>query len=68
MYNVVLQSIPGKILFRRDMILNTLFITDWEAIRRGKQQLIYKTTKSKINITKFITIEYVRNYYYTIKN
>ena len=41
-YQNSLQTIPGKLMPILDMILNTPFITDWEYIRRGKQELIDK--------------------------
>ena len=67
MYHTMLQSMPDQLLFGRYIILNTPFITDWGAIRIGKQQLIYKNNKNKINIANCNTIAYVREYCYAIK-
>ena len=36
----MLLAIPGQLIFGRDMILNTSFIADWEAIRLRKQKII----------------------------
>ena len=47
MYHTILYATPGKLLFGRDMMLNTPLISDWEAIRRRKKQLIYLKTKIK---------------------
>ena len=40
-YHTMLQSTPEQIVFGRNMVLYTPFISDWEAIRRHKQQIIY---------------------------
>ena len=44
------QSIPGQLVFGRDMILNTSFIVDWEAIRLRKPRKKIRTTKLEIQI------------------
>ena len=36
MYNTTLQATPNQLMFRHDIILNTPFIYDWEAIRKCK--------------------------------
>ena len=41
-YHTTLQSIPGHMVFGCDMILNTPFIADWEAIRLRNQKIIDK--------------------------
>ena len=46
-YHTTLQATPGQLVFGRDMILNTPFIADWEAIRRRKQELIDKNNKNE---------------------
>ena len=37
-YHNTLQTIPGRLIFGRDMILNTPLIADWEAIRLRDQK------------------------------
>ena len=44
-YHETLQAIPGQMVFGGDTLLNTLFITDWGAIMRRKQQLIDKNNQ-----------------------
>ena len=57
--HTTLQSITGKLVFRRDVILNNPFISDWEYINRFKQQLIYPTNQNENKISNLITLEYV---------
>ena len=38
MYHATLQSTQGNLVFESDMILNTLFTADWEAIKLSKQK------------------------------
>ena len=45
MYHTNLQAIPGQLGLRRDMILNTPFIAEWEAIRQRKKELIDKNNQ-----------------------
>ena len=35
-FHTTLQNTPGQLIFGRDIILNTPFIADWEAIRLHK--------------------------------
>ena len=58
---------PSQLVFICDVVLNMLFISDWEAIRRRKQQLIDKMNKARIIIVNHTTIEYVRKLQCTIK-
>ena len=44
-YHTTLQATPGQLVFGRDMVLNTPFIADWEAIRLRKQKIIDKNNK-----------------------
>ena len=44
-YHTTLQATPGQLVFGRDMVINTPFIADWEAIRCRKQQIIDKNNK-----------------------
>jgi hypothetical protein len=39
---VTLQAMPGQLLFGRDIVLNVQHLTDWDAIKARKQQIIYK--------------------------
>ena len=48
-HHTKLQATPGQLFFVRDMIINNPFITDWEAIRRHKQQLTEKTQSENKN-------------------
>ena len=41
-YHTTLHTIPGQLIFGRDMLLNTQYLADWTAIKACKQQLIYK--------------------------
>ena len=43
-HHTVLQSTPGQMVLRCDMMLNIPIIATWGAIRRRKQQLIEKIT------------------------
>ena len=36
-YHPTLQATPNQLVYGRDMILNTLFIADWESIRLRKK-------------------------------
>ena len=38
MYHTALQADPDQPVFGRDIILNTPFIMDWEAIRQHKKK------------------------------
>jgi hypothetical protein len=42
MYNTTLQATPGQLVFGSDMVLNVQHLTDWTAIKAGKQQIIHK--------------------------
>ena len=37
-YHTMLQATTGQMVFRHDMILNSSFIADWEAIRTRKKK------------------------------
>ena len=39
---IPLFTMPGQLVFGRDMILNTQYLADWTAIKARKQQLIRK--------------------------
>ena len=41
----MLQATPGQLVFGLDIILNTLFIANWEDIIRHKQKLIDKNNQ-----------------------
>ena len=43
----MLKAIPGQLVFRRGVILNTPLISYWEAIRRRKQQIIDNNNQNK---------------------
>ena len=45
MYHTTFQATPGQLIFRHDMIFNTPFIADWEAIRLLKQEIIDKNNQ-----------------------
>ena len=62
MYHTNLQSTVCRLLFVYVMILNAPLISDREYIRRFKQELIDKTTKTKIRVMKSTVIEYKRKY------
>ena len=47
MYHTTLQSVPDQLVFGRDMILNTLILDYWEAIKLRKQQIIDKNNQLK---------------------
>ena len=40
MYHTTLHTMPGQLIFGRDMILNMQYLADWTAIKAHKQQLI----------------------------
>ena len=42
MYHTTLHTMPGQLIFGRDMILNTQYLADWTVIKARKQQLISK--------------------------
>ena len=44
-YHTTLQATPGRLVFGRDMILNTPFLADWEAIRLRKKKIIDKNNQ-----------------------
>ena len=46
-YNATLQSMPGQLVFIRDIILNTHSIADWGSNRRHEQQIIDKNKNNK---------------------
>ena len=50
-YHTTLQATPGQLVFGRNLILNAPFISDREAIRKRKQQIIDKNKKNE-NITR----------------
>ena len=37
-YHTTLQATPGQLVFGHDMVINTPFIADWEAIKQRKQK------------------------------
>ena len=41
-YHTTLCTMPGQLIFGRDMILNMQYLADWTAIKARKQQLIHK--------------------------
>ena len=61
-YHTTYQATSGHLVFRCEIIINTPFISDWEAIRRRKQEIIEIITKIKIKIVNHAIIEYVRKY------
>ena len=44
-YHTTLQATPVRLVFGRDMILNTPFLADWEAIRLRKKKIIDKNNQ-----------------------
>ena len=48
-------------MFEHYMILNNLYITDWESISRRTKELIKKRTEINKN-SNFTITEFVRNY------
>ena len=62
MYHTTLQAMPDQLIFGRDMILNTTFIADWEAIRLRKQIIIDKNNQLENKTINRTHIEYERNY------
>ena len=42
MYHTTLCTMPGQLIFGRDMILNMQYLADWTVIKVCKQQLICK--------------------------
>ena len=61
-YHTTSQATSGHMVCRCEIIINTPFISDWEAIRRRKQEIIEIITKIKIKIVNHAIIEYVRKY------
>ena len=47
MYHTTLQTTSGQLVFRCDIILNTLLISDWKAIRLGKKEKKTRITNQK---------------------
>ena len=45
MYHITLRATSGQMVFGRDMILNTPFITEWEAIRIRMKIIIHKNNQ-----------------------
>ena len=66
-YRTKLQATPGQLVFGHNMVLYTPSISDWEDIRKYKQQIIDKETKMKIKTANHIFIEYMRKYSCTAK-
>ena len=58
-HHTKLQATPGKMFFVHDMIINNPFITEWEDIRRRKNNQL-KKFKSKIKTTNKKFIMYVK--------
>ena len=46
-YHTTLQATPGQLVFGCDMVINTPFIADWEAIKQRKQKIINKNNKKE---------------------
>ena len=44
-YHTTLCMTPGQLMFGRDMILNTQYLTDWTVIKARKQELIQKNNR-----------------------
>jgi hypothetical protein len=40
--NTALQSTPGQLVFRRDMIWDKAHVSDWQCVKPRKQTLINK--------------------------
>ena len=53
---------PGHMVSICEMILNTPFTADWEAIRRRKKKQWTKIANTKINIVNRTHIEYKIKY------
>ena len=43
--HTTLQATPGQLVFGHDMVINTPFIAEWEAIKQRKHQIIDKNNK-----------------------
>ena len=41
-YHTTLHTMPGQLIFGRDMILNKQYLADWTALKADKQELICK--------------------------
>ena len=37
-HHTTLQATPGQLVFGRDMLLNLMFVADWEAIKLRRQK------------------------------
>ena len=61
-YHTTLQVTSCHLVFGRDMILNTIFTADLEAIRLQKQIIIDKKTKLRTNIVNRTLIRYKIKY------
>ena len=55
-YHTTLCTMPGQLIFGRDMILNMQYLADWTAIKAHKQQLMCKN--NIIENTKHIPHQY----------
>jgi hypothetical protein len=53
-YHTTLQSMPGQLVFGRDMIWDIAHVADWQYIKQRKQMLIIKTIKKKITSKSII--------------
>ena len=62
MYHTTWQATPSQLVFGREMILNTLLISEYKPIRRCKQELIDK------KLTNRSILYYVIKYYCGIKS
>ena len=54
-YHTTFQATPVQMVFICDTILNTPFISDWEAIRRNKKHQIYKNNQTENKNSKLNT-------------
>ena len=55
-YHTMFQATPDQLVYVHDIISDTPFIYHSGNLRRRKQQIIYKRTKTKIKIANGITI------------
>ena len=56
MYHTTLCTMPGQLIFGRDMILNIQYLADWTVIKARKQPLICKN--NIIENSKYIPHQY----------
>ena len=49
MYHTTLKATPGQLVFGRDLIFNTKYISNWEEIRQRKQSTIKYNNKRENN-------------------